>query len=236
MIIIGFSGKMGAGKSTCAYQVSRSIRAETGEPCTVVGFGDALKVIAAELYGFPVSLAYTEHGKEKFLKVPKDGVRVLGAALPVPISQEQAEEVSRELNSELQPGSGVRLRQILQTLGTAMRRVDTRYWVNALARAVIGQICIIIDDVRFPEEAEWIHSQRGCVINVFKPFMAYAPIRYIHESEVGIDGTQHVDTTYCNDGESDSSPFLCPLIMSHIMKNNSASLVQSGSSALNSGM
>lgn len=68
MTIIAISGKAGAGKSTLAQHIQHILAREhlfgMGVP-VCRAFGDAIKVEAAEVYGFPLGWAYSQQGKLK---------------------------------------------------------------------------------------------------------------------------------------------------------------------------
>jgi hypothetical protein len=64
------------------------------------------------------------------------------------------------------------MRQLLIAWGQARRAEDPDYWINTLARAVDhapwleSARWIVIDDVRYRNEADWIKSRGGAVIRL----------------------------------------------------------------------
>jgi hypothetical protein len=78
-------------------------------------------------------------------------------------------------------------RNLAQTLGTEWGRkiVHPDIWVHALESQInlFAHDRVVITDVRFDNEARWIHEQGGWVIEVLRPDAA--PVSE-HASEVGI--------------------------------------------------
>lgn len=65
---------------------------------------------------------------------------------------------------------GAEYRRLLQVLGTdCIRAIDPDFWVKAMDKAVRGAERVVIPDVRFPNEAEWVRSQGGIVIEILRP-------------------------------------------------------------------
>lgn len=62
-------------------------------------------------------------------------------------------------------------RRLLQELGLVLRNYDIDYWINCMVIEMQGYPFILnhtIDDVRFKNEAEWVHSQGGIVIRIIR--------------------------------------------------------------------
>ena len=81
----------------------------------------------------------------------------------------------------------VKLREILQFHGSVRRGIDPDYWIKAFDKeysrvAIKG---IIIDDVRFPNEAEYVKASGGYLIRLdpYEEYTAYND----HESETALD-------------------------------------------------
>jgi hypothetical protein len=97
-------------------------------------------------------------------------------------------------------------RRLLQTLGTEWGRqiIDTNIWVNILSREVSKldpdwYNGVVIPDVRFNNEAEWILANGGQVWHVERPgALVVAP----HISENGVD-SRLISWNICNDGTLD---------------------------------
>lgn len=105
--------------------------------------------------------------------------------------------------SDLKLQIGCNTRHLWQTLGTEWGRdiIDNALWVRLLAMrfdsimrsATAGgrkPPFIVIDDVRFPEEAEWIHVHGGKVLRLNRPTMPQASgtktSAEIHRSETSL--------------------------------------------------
>lgn len=67
---------------------------------------------------------------------------------------------------------GVTGRRWLQLMGDAARAVDPEVFVNDMHRRVAAinrGTAVIITDLRFPNEADWVHAQSGVVVRVCRP-------------------------------------------------------------------
>ena len=91
-----------------------------------------------------------------------------------------------------------------QWLGTEVGRglAGDDVWVNALARdwALMEYPLLVVPDIRFNNEAEWIRSIGGIMVNVTRP--GVAPVRS-HRSEAGVD-EDLIDLSLRNDGSPQS--------------------------------
>jgi len=104
----------------------------------------------------------------------------------------------RDLKELPVPGIGISGRRMMQTLGTEWgRSLDTQLWVrvaavtlglNDLPNSSPVHDRIVLTDVRFPNEAEWIRSLGGCIWRVVRP----APSVAEHVSE------QHINQLPCD--------------------------------------
>lgn len=94
-------------------------------------------------------------------------------------------------------------RQLMQTLGTEWGRdsVCPDVWLNIVAQRLRqarqeGFIGVVITDVRFDNEAEFIRSRGGWVVQIVRP--SATPVAQ-HASERGIS-EDLIDETFVNDG------------------------------------
>lgn len=111
-------------------------------------------------------------------------------------------------------------RRLLQVLGTEVVRecIDPDYWVNKLATRAEAvwvmanemvdkgdgetePVIIVIPDVRFNNEAEFIKKRGGVIIHVTRPVIDDI-LRGKHKSEAGIDD-HLVDVRLVNNGSRD---------------------------------
>ena len=165
-MILGFSGKMGLGKTTVCNIILKAV--EDGEVLGLetarkIGFGDMLKKEAAEAYHFPVEFCYTN----------KDALVSLKDHAPY---------------KHKTWGESAIVREILQCYGTDhIRAYDPDHWVKALEREAENDTSriILIDDVRFPNEVAFI-KKRGLCFRI-EPYPGYK-VTSDHPTETTLDG------------------------------------------------
>lgn len=168
-MIVGISGKIGTGKSTVARYLHEHLF-HAGYPVLRQPFAGLLKSEVAEKFGFPRAFCDTTEGKD---------IVIEHALLPRPM----------------------RVREILQWYGTdVIRAEEPDYWVMAmdkLLEPVSSRTVIIIDDVRFPNEADFVRRQGGLLVRL-RPYNGWEPGPYAnHESETILDGYDAWDRVYC---------------------------------------
>lgn len=150
--IIGIHGHARSGKDTVAKYLAKhtgnlAISDFTDRPYFIIPFAESLKNCAHGIFG--VSL-YEEVDKEKII-----------------------------------PEWGISQRIILQTLGVSLRETfGENIFINSLIHKINtrlrlsfcsapgasrSQIYIIIPDVRFQNELDWIYSQGGTILHIKRP-------------------------------------------------------------------
>jgi hypothetical protein len=74
------------------------------------------------------------------------------------------------LKDQVDPMWGVSPRHVFQTFGTewAQRYVSKDFWVKIAARRLSGYKYVVIPDVRFEHEADWIRNN-GVLIHIERP-------------------------------------------------------------------
>ena len=86
------------------------------------------------------------------------------------------------------PGIGKSARELMLTLGTSWGRemVGGDIWIWAAEQAVssIPGGYVVIDDCRFPNEAEWVLGRGGIVVRLERPGVEYS---MDHPTEVPLD-------------------------------------------------
>lgn len=159
-LILGIMGKKRSGKDTFAARLV----AEHG--FTRIGFADALKDVALELD--PI-VDVIELGRER-------GVE------EVRLSDVLGPELDWEVAKELPE-----VRRILQALGVAVRNhVGEDVWVRAaMAKADAVPGPVVITDVRFPNEADFIRHSGGQLVRITRHGLEAADE---HISETALDG------------------------------------------------
>lgn len=158
-MIIGISGKIGSGKSTLAKMLVEAL----GPGWVRMSLGDEVKKEAAEMFGFDVALAYSPEGKNSVLVGIDTFIGGINPSLTV--------------------------REILQYWGTDVRRAeDPNYWVKKLAAAIPAGKSVVIDDIRFHTEAEFVLGLGGKLFRL-DLYPEYQPpaVGSEHTSETELD-------------------------------------------------
>ena len=187
-MIIGLSGKMGTGKTTLASLLCVRLVATGKLTATRLSFGEAVKREVAERYGFPVEWCYSPAGKAKTFST---------AAI-----------VEKEMLPPHMRFSPTRMtvRQALQYYATDyMRSKDPDHWIDKTAKDAEearrgGCRIIVVDDVRFPNELEYV--QRYGVCYRILPYDGWQPsYESAHTSETALDRAQFDDSFEPSYGE-----------------------------------
>lgn len=194
-MILGFSGKMGLGKTTACNMILKAI--EDGEilgleTARKVGFGDMLKKEAAETYHFPLEFCYENKT----------------AMIPLQADAPYRHEVWGETAS---------VREILQRYGTDfIRRRDPDHWVKAFAREVERDNktrIFLVDDMRFPNEVAFIRKYGLCFR--IEPYPGYKVVSE-HPTETALDGWRFDRTFRVGFGELEQIANTVVLGLKHI--------------------
>ena len=148
-MVIGLSGKIRSGKSRVA-KIFKEVLEENGKTCEIKSFASPIYEIVSKLY---------RTNKTEIQRDKRDNV-------PIYIH-------TRKSNSGLILSN---YREILQTIGTTARDCgDENVWVNSLFgcenEKIMGEFTWatdywIIDDVRFPNEAQRILDCNGKLIRI----------------------------------------------------------------------
>lgn len=121
-------------------------------------FADILKQECSETYGYPLEWNYTGEGKHQLISL------------------------------NVLPKQPMSVREILQWHGTDFRREqDWNYWVKLMDKEIKEDEDIIIDDVRFENEADFVKKRNGLLIRL-EPYPGWKPEKYSnHVSETALD-------------------------------------------------
>ena len=176
-LLVGLAGPKGCGKSTVAAALVELGRYHLGAQ----GLGTASICV-----------------RQRFAGPLKDMLRTLG------LTDAQVDGDEKETPSELLCGAAPRY--AMQTLGTdwGRRLLGENLWVNATMLRVdadldLGHV-VVIDDLRFDNEALAIRERGGLIIQLQRPSVSYTGE---HASEVGVSG-HLVDHIVPNAGTPDA--------------------------------
>lgn len=209
--LIGLHGKKQSGKDTTGEILSNI----SGYP--TFAFADTLKKFCGEI--FP-ELNYQDlWGPEK----NKEKIRVLEIDYPKErVLQSYHEYLSRFMPSITDPEVFFRFcrdvfvnnrieftenfirikdspRRLLQLIGTEFARgINDNIWIEIAEQEYKDQGSLIITDVRFKNEAEWIHKKGGSVIQIIGRDNSGS--KDLHSSESGIPGDL-IDVKLDNSGD-----------------------------------
>lgn len=189
-LIIGMSGKKRSGKNSTFFDLKVLLDEENEGYVDKISFADALKRMAKDLVS----------GRMSYGVLVEEG-------LPLSVMRELmalGDGLTEKDIKDKTPGG----RKFLQFLGTdAMRKhVDDLYWVKRTAegikrmqerqngickecdRPVVPPRLIIVPDVRFPNEVEFLRAVDGEVWRVRRPIFESQQSPDQHVSELALDG------------------------------------------------
>lgn len=164
LTVVGLSAKMGCGKTTLFHALANM--AQGFDVVVRRAFGDLLKQECASYFGFPLDLCYSQEGKDAKIYTMYNGRVIMGKTV----------------------------RELLQWYGTEYRRgQDPDYWTKAMRKELtlmretrILPTLVVIDDVRFPDEAQVCLEQGYCFR--IEPYPTWQPGPHAeHSSETALD-------------------------------------------------
>jgi hypothetical protein len=191
--IIGITGRKFNGKDTCADYLIKNYG------FIKMSFGDSLKKAAQEIFGFT---------DEQLWGTEKETIDKYWKITP---------------------------REMLQYVGTDLMRINLgckfpiiadNIWIKSVEKKIIlaqnnGNNKIVIPDVRFPNEADFIHNNyNGCIINVIRDNMVSYDT-YISENSINDISTDKViHNTSILQLYADLDDYMKTLNIERISKNN----------------
>ncbi|ABM28071.1 deoxynucleotide monophosphate kinase family protein [Nitratidesulfovibrio vulgaris] len=161
-MIIGIAGGIGCGKTTVAEMLVAHVRGAVR-----MGFGDVVKDEVSKIFG--VSRYLCDSARGKITGVSTDGAVNVGIEPPKPVMS---------------------IRELMQWWGTDVRRKqDPLYWIKAMEQRLDeAEGMVIVDDVRFPNEAASILGRGGRLVRIM-PYTGREPLPAdAHPSEHALDG------------------------------------------------
>lgn len=174
--IIGIYGKAGSGKDTFADAVIKEMINEYNSDTVKKAFADNVKKIAAMAFQIPIEWFYERDKKE--MNIAKH---------------------------DLSP------RKMAQLVGTEMFRnlVSQDFWVNSLERELLVDTIsarnkffpeyVIVTDVRFKNELDWVKKNKGIVVHVVREKIEQVGFSN-HASEQDLELLNHNVWLVRNDG------------------------------------
>ncbi len=163
-MIIALSGKMKVGKSTLAQMLGPLLPA-WHQPHN---FGDEIKAECARILNVPKSLFYDQETKNMEIDVPVNVLRhfALNGTKPVRLT----------------------LRQAMQKRSDTVRPENPGYFVYRLHERIHDLANVLIDDVRYPDEAEYVLAKPDHLLIRVHPHTYWQAGPYAdHESETALD-------------------------------------------------
>ena len=160
--LVGFSGKMGAGKTSAAFFATTFLEGHTAETWQLIAFADELKRLVSGMFGFPMSYCYTDIGKTFELPSCKPLYELTHEDIPRRVSQEVLDGLNGRLSTEIPPGTTVG--RVLQIVGQAFRdEIGDDVWIIALEKRMQTGSNYVIEDVRYPNECDFVKRLGGIV-------------------------------------------------------------------------
>jgi len=160
----------------CTAQVGKDTAAEYLEkkyPERVkrVAFADKLKTVAMELFGLSWEQCYG----------------------------------SQEIKETVDPRWDATPRELLQGIGQKMREIKPEIWIDTVLNVTIPELekrgfdCVVISDVRYPNEGDKIHAVGGTVVKVFRVGSGVT-VGHTHSSETAMTDYRDFDFILDNSG------------------------------------
>lgn len=158
-MIIGLIGYAGSGKDTTADYLVENYN------FTKLSFGSILKDVVASLFSWPRELLEGDTNESRIFRETKD------------------EWWSKELNMEVTP------RKMFQMIGTDIMRnhFHTDIWLLALKKKLTQYENVIITDIRFINEYDFVKNLGGIIIKIVRPNISILN----HSSELNIDNFEY---------------------------------------------
>lgn len=225
--LVGIHGKMGSGKSTVARLIAAHAQ-QKKIPAKIHAFAAPLKELCSEVYDYPFELNYADGGKavrpawacfphEQKIFYPMISAAMFARSMPsgysdfvqhleqklVDINAHIATQFNAIHNGKREP---ITVGRILQTVGQAFRDVmGEDHWVDLFLGEMYDSSrtrrVVIVEDVRYQNEARALMARGAKLINVVRPGMPGDSRDALHPSEVGLDRFEGWSYTIVNGGD-----------------------------------
>lgn len=179
MNVIGFAGPAGSGKSTAACSL---LTGNLPHTFLLRSFADPIRDSIVLL----LMAQFKAHS-------------------PQATFDEVLDHLLGEKKDEILPGMHITTRQILRDIGDLWRQYDPNVFINYIeasyqeAHKQYSNACLLVDDVRYPDEAKWIKSKGGTIYRLQRDPRECRKVSG-HSSEVNLpDG--YVDAEIDNDSD-----------------------------------
>jgi ABC-type dipeptide/oligopeptide/nickel transport system ATPase component len=184
-MIIGITGKAGCGKSTLAGYISNAFysdREDRGRSYVektsvcVMSFADPIRDVAAAVFGSRYESQESKASIDEWWQ----------ARIRSEVTEAQRQYYASDHEwFELLGDAPVTGRRVLQFIGTDMfrERVHPDIWLYAMERRLPSEpdVHVIIPDVRFENEGDWIRSRGGIVYHLWREGQEEAPAAHASE-------------------------------------------------------
>lgn len=179
-MIIGISGKARSGKDTFAEMLAAALNKESYPPYVMMAFANELKLRCQAAFDLTWEQLWGDDKEvpdERYVKTPRTTLTGVGE---LPIVYWTA-------------------REIMQNYGAFYRTIDNEFWVKNLFKVIEEKeyTNVIITDVRYINEADYIINNGGYVIRVDRENKDTVHNEQ-HPSEIELDSYKRFDFTVVN--------------------------------------
>jgi tRNA uridine 5-carbamoylmethylation protein Kti12 len=171
--LVGFCGKSGSGKTHIANQLT-GLFSSNGYTVLRLAFASYIKNIVREIWGLRKDEVEVNFNSKRFVKFIEELKTKFPSKIDI-IDEAVIDliEITKLLKKEDKPIT----RQLYQYIGTDLiRSLDINFHVNKLkekfliftSTSLVNNSIVIVDDVRFENEAEFIISNNGILCKVVR--------------------------------------------------------------------
>ncbi len=180
-MIISISGKARSGKNTFANMLAKELGKDAYPPYVMMAFANELKLRCQAAFDLTWEQLWGEDKEIYDQRYPK-----VRSALPF-CAGNRDDGKGLEVLEERQHWTA---REIMQDYGTFYRTIDDQFWVKNLFKVIEDKeyTNVIITDVRYINEADYILDNVGYVIRIDRESKGKGDVHNMqHPSEVELD-------------------------------------------------